>query len=320
MNSVPDKWLNLGYLTQRTHDEWSSACPKCGDAGHVWSGSDDVPDRFRIFLNGNPRGWCRGCQHFEFADNATVTPTQVYRYREEAKDRAIAERLRVKEKIKSLEQEAEWRGFHAAMRDKDRNHWREAGINDAAQDWWELGYNPECIYKYNNNLYKSPALTIPYFKQGHVVNMQSRLLEAEPAAGKYRFSPGLPAALYYPEKDELPFGTCLIVEGGKKAMVVYLHLAGSAKVADSIVGLPSKYLSDSQLDSFKNCDNFILALDPDANHDGTAVRNAEKLGFSRTKIATLPEKIDDLIVKYGATGDNVARYIKDARYARYKTG
>ena len=317
---VPNKWATLGYLVQRTKDEWSSACPRCGDAGHIWTSQDDVPDRFRMFLDGAARGWCRGCNHFEFAEKGTISPAQVSKYKDEARQRAVAERLRVKEKIEILELHAEWRGFHAAMKDKDREHWREAGINDAAQDWWELGYNPEYTYKHGDALYISPALTIPYFKEGHVVNVQSRLLEAEPTAGKYRFSPGLPVALYYPDKDNLPFGTCLIVEGGKKAMIAYLHLAGSAKVADSIVGLPSKYLSDSHIPAFKNCDQFILALDPDAHTDGTIERNAEKLGFSRTKIATLPTKIDDFIVKYGATGDNVARFIKDARHARYKTG
>jgi hypothetical protein len=215
----------------------------------------------------------------------------------------------VRQKIESLEQAAAWRGYHQAMIDKHRQLWRDAGINDELQNYWELGYNPELTYRWGEELKTSPALTIPYWRESHVVNVQSRLLAPPTPSDKYRFTQGLPAPVYLPDKDELPKRSTLVVEGAKKAMVSWLYLG----TGYSIVGIPSKNITHRQIKALDDCEPVILALDPDANEDGTALRNAKLIGESRTRIASLPGKIDDLIVQFGAKPDDIGAFLDRAR-------
>ena len=308
------KWNNLPHLRKRTRDEYSSACPKCGETGHTGYGK---PDRFRIFTSGKPRGWCRSCGFFEFADAGSGRKLNDFELAEMHAERvrlATIERKRVKKKIAVLEERAEWRGYHKAMLEMDnhRQLWRDAGINDAMQEYWELGYNPSLEYQWAGETKKSPALTIPYWKGNHVINVQSRLLQPAAPNDKYRFTSGLPAPLYDPEKeDSKPEGQVLLVEGAKKAMVTHLHLGARYRV----IGMPSKSLSHLQLEGLSECEPIILAIDPDAHYDGTVGRNLKMIGEERVKIARLPDKIDDLFVQHGATPDQIDSFLKISRTA-----
>ena len=117
--------------------------------------------------------------------------------------------------------------------------------------------------------------------------------------------------MYLPDKEELPKNQTLVVEGAKKAMVTWLNLGHLY----SVVGIPSKAISHKQVAALSECDPVILALDPDANEDGTSLRDAKLLGTERCMIATLPAKIDDLFVEYGATPYEIETFLKTARYA-----
>jgi len=308
------KWNSLPNLTRRTQQEYSASCPKCGDSGHS---GHDTPDRFRIFVGNRPRGWCRSCGFFEWADtndSGRLTALELAEMQAERVRLAAVERQRVKEKIERLEEAAEWRGYHRCLIEVDsyRQLWRNAGISDQMQEYWELGYNPSLEYTWGDEIKSSPALTIPYFKGEHVINVQSRLLEPEDPSDKYRFTKGLPAPLYDPEKDESqPNGLVLLVEGAKKAMVSYLHLGARYRV----IGMPSKALSRMQLDSLKDCEPIIIAIDPDAMFDGTIERNVNMLGKERVLVARLPDKIDDLFVRHGATPDQIDSFLKVSRTA-----
>ena len=313
MESLPrslDKWANLPHLTQRARDEWSAQCPQCGDNGHV---GGDKPDRFRMFSEGSPRGWCRSCGFFEFADadDKRLTPQEIDAIKLERTRLANRERERVRTKIETLEENAEWRGYNRAMMEQQRQLWRDAGIDDPLQDYWELGYVENHPYTFAGEKKTSPALTIPYWRQSHVRNIQMRLLSPPTPSDKYRFQPGLPAPVYLPDKDELPKEGTVVVEGAKKAMVTWLNLGHLY----SVVGIPSKAISHKQVDALSDCDPVILALDPDANEDGTSLRNARLLGAERCLIATLPAKIDDLFVEYKATPFEIETFLKTARYA-----
>lgn len=306
------RWQHLRFIKKRTATEYSSECPECGDMGHVGS---DAPDRFRMFDDGKPRGWCRACGFFAFADtkDGKLTDFELAEIRLERLALLATERERVKQMIQVLEEKAEWRGYHKFLLENNmRQLWRDAGINDNMQEYWELGYNPSLMYTWNGESKTSPALTIPYWKGEHVINLQSRLLEPVSPNDKYRFTSGLPAPLFDPEKeDSIPSGPVLLVEGAKKAMVTWLHLGGRYR----IMGMPSKFLSQFQLEDLKECEPIVMALDPDATYDGTAERNAEALGRERVRLVRLPDKIDDLFVHHGATPDMVDSFIRVARSA-----
>lgn len=311
------KYNFLHFIKRRSRNEWSAECVRCGDSGHVGS---DWPDRMRLFASDPTRGlgarvWCRSCGHFEFADDGGWSITEAERRRIEAERTRLAqvERVRVQKKIARIEESAFWRGYHDRMTDEERALWQKEGIPPSAQDWWELGFNPSYTIKEGDVELTFKAMTIPYFApsddEKHIVNVQSRLLGNAPG-GKYRFLKDLPVPLFFADHSKGVSGRILLVEGGKKAMVSFLQLG---ERFDNVIASPSKYIQHNHISQLEKADEIIVAFDPDANWKGEAVRAAEKLGSDRVRIATLPSKIDDLFVKYGASADTVARYLDLAR-------
>lgn len=310
MYAIPDKWAGLPYLTQQSPDEWSAACPECGDSGHVGRGD---PDRFRIFTDGKVRGWCRSCGFQAFGDSSRRLSV---REQEEAKrervERATLERARVNKLIEKMTADAVWKAYHDGMEDAHRQLWRNAGIDDAYQDWWELGYNPAYSYSVDDVSYTTPTMTIPFWNGDDVVNLQQRLLKPARPNDKYRFAYNVPAAMFLPERTP-PEGRCIIFEGAKKTMVSWPRLAGDTYgLFDSCVGVPSKYISARHAEELSSADSFLLCLDPDALEDGSIVRAANILGRDKVRVVMLPYKIDDLFIEYGATSNQIASFIRDA--------
>ncbi len=301
------RWQNLRFITKRGSNEWSAECPRCGDIGHRGPGQ---PDRFRMWGGYRARGWCRraGCGYFAWADEQynkrKLSPGELDSILKERRHRIERETERIERKIESLREQSYWRGYHDAMNDAARHLWEKAGIPRAEQDWWELGYNPA----YTTDTFTSPALTIPYFQRGEFINLQSRLLAPPKPNDKYRWMAGLPVSPFFPDKDEMPRGSTILVEGAKKAMVVYLHLGHKV---DSVVGLPGKTPNDRDLSYLWDCDPVYIMLDPDAREEAAVI--ARKMGAERCRVVTIPEKPDDYIVKYKATGEQVWGYINHAR-------
>jgi hypothetical protein len=287
--------------------EYSAECPECGDTGHI--DGTGIPDRFRMRTDGSPRGFCRSCKFFEFANQngKKLTPAELIAIKEARIEIANEERERVRRKVARLEELAEWKGWHDAMEEAHRDLWRQAGIDDKAQDWWELGYNAELIYTFGDETKVSPALTIPYWRKSKVVNVQSRLLNPANPADKYRWRRGLPAVPFLPDKDSLPEGATLIVEGAKKGMVSWLWFGDLY----TIVAIPSKNLSHKHVALFDNCEPIVICLDPDAGKQ--AVEAAKMLGTDRARVAALPTKIDDAIVIYKADHRDIRRSLDQAR-------
>lgn len=295
-------WSNLKFVKKKSANEWSAECPNCGDVGHV---GNDWPDRFRMWDHPKPRGWCRGCGYFAFADGIgkRLSPAELAEIERNRKELAEKERKRVNKKITRIREEAWWRGYHDRLDEMARQLWADSGIPAAEQDWWELGYNPE----YKTDDFTSPALTIPYFKQGEFINMQSRLLSPPVPSDKYRFLAGLPTHPFLPDKDSLPHGSTILVEGAKKAMVIYLHLGHKV---DSVVGLVSKHVPESHLALIGDCDPVYVMLDPDAHREAEEL--VKHIG-NRARLVAVPVKPDDYIVKYGASGEDVWGFIQHGR-------
>ena len=315
-----NKYSHLNHIKRRGAHEWSAECPWCGDIGHV---GRDAPDRFRMFNDGRPRGWCRVCRRFEFADiddGHKLTEAEIQEINRKRKRLIELERMRVKRKIEEIERAAYWRGYHDAMKDEHRRMWEKEGIPANLQDWWELGYDESYHFYYDDEERTSPALTIPYFMPSDdssgkkIATIQYRLLSPPVPNDKYRFIKDLGSPLYLTDPTEKPRGRCLLVEGSKKAMVSFMHLGHKF---DCVVASPSKYVNDRHAEVLDKCDVIYIALDPDANWSGASDRAAKILGRNRSLIATLPTKIDDMIVKYGASGDDVWRYVEKARSSLY---
>jgi len=310
MNVIPTKWAGLPFLRQRTATEWSSACPECGDSGHI---GNDEPDRFRIFVDRKIRGWCRNCGFQAFGDDGKRwSPLEIEEMRRERVARAALERARVRDMIEQMTEEAAWKAYHEGMTDRERQLWRDKGVADSLQDWWELGHNPSYRFRLGDDVFESPTMTIPFWREDQVVNLQQRLLQPARPNDKYRFAYDMPSAVFFPERTP-PEGRCIIFEGAIKTMVAWQHLAGKhLDLFDSCAGVPSKYINMHHVDELSTADSYLLCLDPDANEDGSTRKAAEQLGKDRVKIVTLPYKVDDLFVELGATPQQVAGFVKDA--------
>lgn len=305
MTALLGGWVGLPFFEEQVRGkEWSAACPRCGDSGHV---GRDTPDRFRMWIDDpGPRGWCRICGYFAFVEDGgrKLSAARIEELERQRRLLHLRDQARKNQKIERLTEKAYWRGYHDAMNDAARQLWRDVGIPDSQQDWWELGFNPS----YKTDDFESPAMTIPFFHEGQFVNMQSRLLNPPKPKDKYRFVKDLDPPLYLPERDALPgSGNCLIVEGAKKAMVMYLHLG---HLIPNIIGLPNKHFREDYLPFIENCEVIWIMLDPDASEQ--AVSACKQIG-TRARMVTIPAKPDDLIVKYKATSADVWRYIQHAR-------
>ena len=315
------RFAGLHDLVYRADGEWSSACPQCGGGG---GGRSDESDRFRLFAANNQhnaRVWCRRCNHFEWAEigNAAATPRMSAKSQEERLGLQRAEEIRLKDKIAKLQHDAYWRGYHDRMEDTQRELWREEGINNGLQDWFSLGYVAEKNFKSKGDPFASSALTIPYFSTGkNVVNMQYRLLKPPRGVGKYRFTYGLPQALFLTEPSRHLSGDVVIVEGAKKAIVTWAQIGEIF----TVIGLPSKSPPKKLIDELELCGNIYLALDPDAYYS-TRARNGKiikpsvnriaKMIEGRGRLVKLPAKADDFFTIYGGTREQFIHYLHGSR-------
>jgi hypothetical protein len=316
-NELAAKWGNLPGLAYRGNDEWSGACPKCSDWGHIGS---DPPDRFRLFAatpTGNARGWCRRCGHFEWVDEGddygSPSPDAIAAAEAERTRLARMEIDRQQAKIKAIEDAAYWKGWHDQMTDDQRRMWHQQGVIDFFVDYYSLGYTTHHTYFHGGQECQSPAMTIPHYgDEWHLTNIQYRLTQPAPGAGKYRQTSKLPAAMFRTEPEQPLSGPVLMVEGAKKAIVCYTHL-GSEPLGTplAIVGIPSKAPSTAMLDELRDADPVYIGLDPDA-YDGSAQRVGDKLGRERVRYVHFPAKPDDLIVEYKLDGDALKKYLRGA--------
>lgn len=309
------RWAGLLDIAYRGGNEWSSACPQCGGG----RGGRDLSDRFRLFAPSDgkgARGWCRRCGYFAWAEEGkAIDPEKAAAAEALRQQYMMQEAARLTAKIAELQQRAYWRGYHDAMREPHRALWRQAGIPDSMQDYWQLGFTPH----YSDEI-PSPALTIPYFAPSwSATNVQYRLTSPPQPNDKYRFSSGLRPGLWLTLPDEEPSGACLVMEGMKKAAVTFIELVAKAEHKITIVAFPSKTPTQEMMDALKECDPVYLALDPDAYHPpregngrSAVARISSKMNQERVRLVRLPEKADDLFNVYKFSPATFMRYVSQA--------
>lgn len=315
------RWGNLPFIQYQGNNEWSAACPRCGDSGHE---TNDDPDRFRMFgpsPGRNARGWCRSCKFFQWADEgedySRPSPEAIAAAQAERERLAAEELERTKAKLRAIQASPFWREWHDRMAEQERQLWRERGLCDYLIDYYSFGYRTDYTLAWNGRDWTGPALTIPHYGDNwQLTNVQYRLQEPPPGVGKYRQTAGLPAAMFRTEPEQALTGAVLVVEGAIKSAVLYQHL-GSAPLGFplAIVGIPSKTPSASMLAQLANAEPVYLLLDPDAYQDGSVNRVAGKLGRERVRVVKTPVKPDDLIVVYGGDGDDIKYFLQQAARA-----
>lgn len=284
--------------------QWSTACPRCGGK-----------DRFVIREWREYPHWlvmCRQCApDWVWLDQMAPTLRQELtpeQKREYTQRRAEAEQQRQAETKRRLAEftTAElWAELHRRMSEDNREWWRRRGVPDEWQDYLQLGYIPDKPYKFNDQLYHSPAYTIPYLRDSAPVTMQYRLVSPAEPGDKYRFEAGLPAAWYNTTPTEPLGDEVVICEGAIKAMAT--RVMGGLKDAVSVLAVPAKRSWAGIAEAVQNCGRVWIVLDPDGTRDARDL--AGEIGKA-ARVVLLPKKIDDALVSGELSQAELALYFR----------
>lgn len=278
--------------------EWHGPCP--------WCGGDD---RFVIFAK-DPfphwRFWCRKCHpHWDWIDNINtklkvLSPLdRVKLATENAKRMEVELQAKIEQAqavLKDLRESMVWIKYHDSMTEENREQWSQWGVPTYWQDYWSLGYDENHVIYYEGQEWHTPTYAIPVFEPvtWNVLNVKHRLMRPPKANDRYRPErKGLPIEWFVAFTEEPIAGRTLLVEGEKKAMVSFITI-DDPKL--QVVGTPTCTPPDYLLDKLKDCEPIYICLDPDAR--GKMPDLAQRLGRERCRIIELPEKIDDMIIKY----------------------
>lgn len=289
-------------------------CFGCGASGDA---IDFLMQRDRIdFLEACHRlGW----------DGYEPDKAEVERRKNEAQIKAALERDKRAVELDALladySAEEIWLAYNRRMGAEQRATWESWGIPPGWQDYLQLGYTPDKVYRgKDNELHHSPAYTIPYFHPGgKFQTMQYRLSDPERPQDRYRFERGLPATWYITRPDEGIGEWAVICEGAKKAIVTDIRGETGDEVA--ILAVPSKETFAGIAQAVAQCKKVWICLDPDCwtepknapmGWEPAPVKLARLIG-KPARIVRLPAKVDDLFVLAGMQPGAWKAALRDAR-------
>lgn len=285
------------WLKRKDAHEASGPCPICHQADH---------DGFLIFADGGY--YCRKCGATGWIDeNNPHVPSreELLEIRVRELERKQAEQDQRLAALERMHRCTDHLAYHQQMGERQRDYWYSEGIYDHAIAKFLLGYCPRCPTDRDGR----PSYTIPIMSRGQLENIRHRLIGAD-NGDKYRpHMAGLPIQLFNSDVLDAKPERVLLVEGEKKTIV--LDQSGFSAVG--ICGKRS--FMREWLPKFAGIRDVIVVLDPDAAKSADAL--AGMLG-PRARVAQLPVKIDDAIVKYGAQLADIEQFLALARPPRGK--
>ncbi len=304
------------YVQHAYGHEYSSTCPKCG--GEVHS-TGEWPDRFRLFDDDHPTGWCRRCGFLWFPDSEkhTRTPEEIEQWRQEQVRREEARRRSAERALEHLQSEELWLRYHEALDIYYRTQWHKRGIPDQWLDFWQFGCRRDWSFQQDDgHAHRTSSLTIPLFDHDwQCVNVKHRLLDPPPDRPNMRYLYELKGQkcadpLFLCNPDAPLEGHVYVLEGEIKAAVTFATLDDSKMV---MVGMPGTHPGLELVSQLERADRITLVMDPGAEEQ--AARLAGQLGARRCRILVCSEKIDDAIIAQRATAYDVRCWLQQARRA-----
>jgi DNA primase len=276
-----------------------------------------MSDRFHVW-EAQQNYWCRQCGKKGFLDELTGEADQWDEMSDEEKRLIAIERRQAEMERRQEEQEQRIRALEYMRQCTDhltyRNnldggavrYWKSEGITDASIDAFVLGYCSHCP----SDKWGRSSYTIPIFENNALVNISHRIAGA--TKDKYRpHRAGLGSHLFNSDILGNNPDMVLILEGEKKT----IH---GVQLGYSAVGVMGQHKWKPRwFDWFNKSQDIVIALDPDAQM--SAYKLAQeffKRGFS-PRVASLPAKFDDCVVKYGATPNDMSAMIDNASPVRY---
>jgi len=299
---------SLPNFRRKTNREWCAACPECGTGD----------DRF-LFWPDKGNYYCRQCELKGFileTDQATFSPEQreAWRRAQLQRERNEAEtEARMLAEVAKLEPVVE--RYHSQLAGAN-GYWKHCGLEPETVNRYRLGYCKSCpTYP------ACPSYVIPVYQSKKLVAIRHRLTCPPTPGDKYRYHmAGMKAQLFNAgtlrsNSNEVPFGIlepgeALLVEGEVKAM--FLDQMGF-----TVAGVPGAAIWKEKWGRFfEDIRTVFIAFDPGAN--GAAEQTARQLSgiVHQVCIVTLPNKPDDLFVKYGCGLGEFVSMLEQGRVVR----
>lgn len=232
----------------------------------------------------------------------------------ESKIRQTEQELeRARAVLKELNDARKWETYHEGMTDFARQLWEKRGVPAWYQDFAFFGFDADHVVFHNGAEYHTPTLTIPIFApvSRECLTIKHRLLNPPDKSHGNKYRPeraGLGSHLFVADPDTALAGKVVVVEGEIKAAVTFATLESDKW---QVVGLPGKTPSAELLSQLSSAEQLVLCLDPDARKE--TLELGDKLGAERVRVLELPDKIDDMIVRYGLDKRWLERQLVSAR-------
>lgn len=301
----------IRYVRQVSRTEYSASCPQCGGDMHQ---DGEWPDRFRMFDDGHPTGWCRRCSFTWYPDMADgyAPPTleQMEKWRQERIQAEEARKRSAEMALEHLRKENIWLRYHQALDDAARRYWQQRGIPADYQDYWKLGWDNAHTFFVRGERYITPSATIPVFDADkQLVNIKHRLIHEPADGGKYRYEiAGQGQPLYLTRPGRPVQGHVVAVEGEIKSMVVRATVGEWDNLC--IVGLPGTNPSPDIVAELATAERVTLVMDPGARVAAWDLTG--KIGREKCRVLIPPVKIDDGILAGHLTAREVRALLRNA--------
>lgn len=296
MNQAPQQLYEIGLdphaFKFSDSRSWRGPCPSCG--GHR---------RFVIFTDHEfPlwHGYCDECgTKLKAWEKVRVKfdPQRAAAIEaERARDEATRAEYR-KNKLAEFTTSELWAELRDRMTVEHIEWWEAQGIPEDIQRYLSIGFKADKIYLDGDKVERhSPAYTIPWFGRDFTFKTMQYRLNAPNIPDRYRFEYGLPGggSCYYTADPSEPIGDKVIIcEGAKKAIVTWLWLL-PVGWKFTVIAAASNNTLQPALNATKDCGLRYLILDPGSERRAMEAQKANK----NLKAVFLPEKIDDLYLKY----------------------
>lgn len=283
-----------GLQLKRTGNEAHGPCPRCGGT-----------DRFAIFEDGGY--WCRQCGDSGWLDDDKRRPmteaelTQIRLKRLEYQQAEHDRRLSALETMHASQDHLRY-WHNMEVHTEAIEYWDSQGMSLQTIDDYLLGYCPRCPTDRDGRA----SYTIPVLAAGKLWNIRHRLIGADDG-DKYRpHVAGLPAMLFNADFLTREGDSVIIVEGEKKSII-------AAQTGFANVGLMGKSgFKPEWAAKFARFKTVHVALDPDALDQAAEISALFK---GRGRVVYLYDKLDDMIVKHGATAEDIRWCIQQGRMA-----
>lgn len=250
------------------------------------------------------RGWDLPTA-IENLGGSEISEADMLARRIERNERDLARIARENEENKiilaQLQQERAWERYHTNLLDHEEIQaiWTDEGLPFDWQVNYDLGYAP--------TFWGGESITMPVFTpfDRDPVNIRHRLLHAD-NGNKYRPErAGLPPSFYWARPDLGVTPDVFMVEGEKKAMVLFRFLYEAGLKNVQVIGIMGAKgsIHDDLVPQLANIQHIYYIPDPDVPRE--KIKQTVFKSGKPTYLLKYPMKFDDMLVKGYINGTDV---------------